>query len=456
MPNPPSTLQTLREPQPDRAAAGLRWLRGGCLVLAVALGGCASGVAKTAARQPAPPTTLARLAPPVERPGPASDRENDGSSGVPAAELLAVPDAEPVVEPIRRGGPNRPYSLRDRSYQPLTEDLPFREVGIASWYGRKFHGRRTASGEVYDMHAMTAAHPTLPLPSFVRVVNPANGREVVLRVNDRGPFHGGRIIDLSYAAAHRLGVTRGPARVEVERLTFEDIRTGAWRRGAPADRPGVPAGPEGVMLAQASPAAKVASDPAAPEAEAAVAPLAAPPLPTPSSTASLTPSATPLPAPPATAPTSVAVLPGAAAGEPAGAAAGVLAAPAPDKLLSLVSTLDTTPAASAPAAAAPATSTQAAYPPPTATPARVTAQAAPAAPGFWVQLGAFRVRDGAEGFQRRVQATAQWLAPMLGVLSDQELYRLLAGPYRSHDEAHGVAQRVRESLSLVPLVIEKR
>ena len=454
MSTPPTPLQTLREPLPDRAAAGLRWLRGGCLVLAVALGGCASGVAKTATRQSTPPTTLARLAPPVERPGPASDRENDGSSGVPAAELLALPDAEPVVEPIRRGGPNRPYSLRGRSYQPLTEDLPFREVGVASWYGRKFHGRRTASGEVYDMHAMTAAHPTLPLPSYVRVVNPANGREVVLRVNDRGPFHGGRIIDLSYAAAHRLGVTRGPARVEVERLTFEDIRTGAWRRSNPADRPGVPAGPEGVMLAQATLAAKIASDPAAPEAEAAVAPLAAAPLPTLSSTAS----STPLPAPPVTAPTSVAPLPGALAGEPAGAAAVVLAAPAPDKLLSLVSTLDTTPAASAsaPAATAPAASTQAASPPPVATPARVTVQAAAAAPGFWVQLGAFRVRDGAEGFQRRVQATAQWLAPMLGVLSDQELHRLLAGPYGSHDEAHGVAQRVRESLSLVPMVIEKR
>ncbi len=103
---------------------------------------------------------------------------------------------------------------------------------------RKFHGRPTAIGETYDMYAMTAAHPTLPLPSYARIRNPANGREVVVRVNDRGPFHAGRIVDLSYAAAARLGLLRGVAPVELERITYADIRAGTWRRGgAGATRP---------------------------------------------------------------------------------------------------------------------------------------------------------------------------------------------------------------------------
>ena len=112
-----------------------------------------------------------------------------------------------------------------------TRDSAFSERGLASWYGKKFHGRRTANGEIYDMYAMTAAHPTLPLPSYARIRNPANGREVVVRINDRGPFHAGRIVDLSYAAALRLDLLRGVAPVELERLTFDEIRAGAWRRG---------------------------------------------------------------------------------------------------------------------------------------------------------------------------------------------------------------------------------
>ena len=110
----------------------------------------------------------------------------------------------PKVESIRSGGPNKPYEVFGREYVPFTQDRAFRERGLASWYGRKFQGRPTASGEIYDMYAMTAAHPTLPIPSYARVRNPANGREIVVRVNDRGPFHPGRIIDLSYTAALKL------------------------------------------------------------------------------------------------------------------------------------------------------------------------------------------------------------------------------------------------------------
>jgi rare lipoprotein A len=146
------------------------------------------------------------------------------------AELLKVPDAQPRIEPLRAGGPNKPYTVFGRSYTPLTTDAEVRESGLASWYGSKFHGLPTASGERYDMYAMTAAHPTMPIPSYARVRNPANGREVVVRVNDRGPFSPGRIIDLSLAAAVRLGVSHAVAPVEVERLTHDTIRNGDWRR----------------------------------------------------------------------------------------------------------------------------------------------------------------------------------------------------------------------------------
>lgn len=154
-----------------------------------------------------------------------------------AAPVLPPPPAvwedkpvEPQVEPIRPGGPNKPYEVQGERYEPLVEDEPWRETGLASWYGAKFHGRRTASGELYSMYGMTAAHKTLPIPSYVRVRSKRNGQELILRVNDRGPFVKGRVIDVSYAAAVRLGlVTAGVGEVEIERITFEDIRTGAWR-----------------------------------------------------------------------------------------------------------------------------------------------------------------------------------------------------------------------------------
>jgi rare lipoprotein A len=154
----------------------------------------------------------------------------DGAEANPPAGLERTPDAEPRVEPIRAGGPNKPYEVGGRRYKPVTGDERLRESGLASWYGRKFHGRPTASGEVYDMYAMTAAHRTMPLPSYARVRNPANGREIIVRVNDRGPFEGGRVIDLSYTAALKLGVLGGVQKVEVERLTNEDIRRGRWQR----------------------------------------------------------------------------------------------------------------------------------------------------------------------------------------------------------------------------------
>ena len=148
----------------------------------------------------------------------------DGPPAAPPADLAQRPDAEPRVEAIRIGGPNKPYEVLGRRYEPLTSDVPLQQSGGASWYGRKFHGRPTASGEPYDMYAMTAAHKTMPIPSYARVRNPANGREIVVRINDRGPFADGRIIDLSYAAATKLGVLAGVAPVDVRRITHAEIR----------------------------------------------------------------------------------------------------------------------------------------------------------------------------------------------------------------------------------------
>lgn len=315
--------------------------RGTALLLIVLLAGCASG----------------------PKPG------GDGPEARPPPNLGAVPDAEPRIEPIRLGGPNRPYEVLGRSYTPMTQDRPLSERGLASWYGRKFHGRRTASGEVYDMYAMTAAHKTMPLPSYARVRNPANGREIIVRVNDRGPFHAGRIVDLSYTAALKLGVLNGVAPVELERITFDEIRSGAWRRDGSA----------AAASGAAPPAAAAAQDEPGPPQRAA-----------------------------------------ADAAEPAAAA------PAPND--AGIAGADGVPVR------------------PIFTAGR----------GFWIQLGAFRQRDGAESFQRRVTAELDWLAPLLGVFSDASLFRLQAGPYATRDEARAGADRIREALQLVPVIVERR
>lgn len=128
-----------------------------------------------------------------------------------------IPDARPRVEAKSRGGNRSIYTVNGKSYRVMDDASGFRERGEASWYGKKFHGRLTANGERYDMYAMTAAHKHLPLPTYVKVKNLENGKTIIVRVNDRGPFHGGRIIDLSYAAATKLDMLKkGTAKVEVE------------------------------------------------------------------------------------------------------------------------------------------------------------------------------------------------------------------------------------------------
>lgn len=144
---------------------------------------------------------------------------NDGPGDNPPANLDAIADATPRAESLHRGA-MRPYTVMGRTYVPMTALGPYRARGVASWYGRRYHGKQTSTGEVYDMYGMSAAHPTLPLPSYVRVTGVDSGKSVIVKVNDRGPFVDSRLIDLSYTAAHKLGILAGgSALVEVEAIT---------------------------------------------------------------------------------------------------------------------------------------------------------------------------------------------------------------------------------------------
>lgn len=150
------------------------------------------------------------------------------------ARLMREPDPVPKHEPLLARA-NRPYRVMGQDFAPMTERKPYKKQGVASWYGQRFHGKPTSTGETYDMYQMTAAHPTLPLPSYARVTRLDNGRSVVVRVNDRGPFLRGRLIDLSYLAASKLGyVGQGHAEVEVELLNPADAGKGRTLTAQPA------------------------------------------------------------------------------------------------------------------------------------------------------------------------------------------------------------------------------
>ncbi len=151
--------------------------------------------------------------------------------------LDKIPDAIPKNEPLHRYA-NRPYAALGTTYTPLTTTGNFKERGIASWYGKKFHGQRTSSGELYDMYSMTAAHPTLPIPSYAKITNLANQKSVVVRVNDRGPFLHDRVIDLSYTAALKLGIVgNGSKEIEIESLNADTSTSILTRSDSLQSRP---------------------------------------------------------------------------------------------------------------------------------------------------------------------------------------------------------------------------
>ena len=187
-------------------------MRIAALLPVLILGGCAAHEIASTTR-PLPPTTT---------PGPASGKGgyylDDGPGEAVPPNLDAIPDAVPRAEPLHVPA-MKPYTALGRSFTPMTQLGPYKARGTASWYGRRYHGKPSSTGERYDMYAMTAAHPTLPLPSYVRVTSVANSRSVVVRVNDRGPFRADRLIDLSYVAAHRLGLlANGSGTVDVEAI----------------------------------------------------------------------------------------------------------------------------------------------------------------------------------------------------------------------------------------------
>lgn len=316
---------------------------------------------------------------------------DDGPMDTSGVNLDAVPDAVPAVEPLHRFA-NRPYNVFGNDYVPQTSiELPYDQTGMGSWYGRKFHGQKTSSGEIYDMFAMTAAHPTLPIPSYARVSNPRNGRSVIVRVNDRGPFLHNRVIDLSYVAAHRLGyVQQGSAEVRVEKLTpvlIAQLRNG---RAAP-------------VVATSTPTSPVAA--AAPVAVAAVPAAAAAVLATVPAEASL-----PLPS-----------------------AAEVTVVPdvvRPSAVASSVEAIDTPRADRS-----------------------GSASSAPAVGGFFLQLGAFSVEDNARAFLSRLSLEFSEQLPNLQIVRREPLFRLLAGPYRSREEAQVASRRLKDLASVAAVIV---
>lgn len=185
------------------------------LALGLALAGCGTAPTKTSRNEDTP------VIPPYKGGGYYKD---DGPGANPPANLAEIPDAVPRWEPLHRYA-NDKYKVMGKEYQPLSPEQGYKARGLASWYGRKFHGKTTSIGEPYDMYAMSAAHATLPLPSYAKVTNLDNGKSVIVRVNDRGPFHEGRIIDLSYTAAYKLDILKGVTPVEVEAVLPETAPT---------------------------------------------------------------------------------------------------------------------------------------------------------------------------------------------------------------------------------------
>jgi len=210
------------------------------LLFTVLLAACGSVPQKSAAPQSPVPAGAVQTAPaPAGQPAPNLPRAGSGRGGYykddgpgdnPPPGLELTLDAEPRVEPYSTSG-NKPYVVFGKTYTPLLDDQPYAQRGTGSWYGKKFHGQKTSSGEPYDMYKMTAAHPTLPIPSYARITNLSNGKQVIVKINDRGPFHTSRIVDLSYTAALKLDyLGKGSSELLLERLLPADIEKMAENR----------------------------------------------------------------------------------------------------------------------------------------------------------------------------------------------------------------------------------
>jgi rare lipoprotein A len=353
--------------------------------------------ASTPSARPAPPAVAqspsappSTTSPSLPRPGGYYKDDGPGDNAPDPATLAAIPDPEPRVEPLHRFA-NRPYNVFGQDYVPEKAIAPFKQRGLGSWYGRKFHGQRTSSGERYDMYAMTAAHPTLPIPSYVQVTSVVNGRSVIVRINDRGPFHPGRIIDLSYTAAWKLGyVNAGSAMVELELITPDQIPVIASTR-----RPDI----KTQLAADRARARTQAQEAANPQARAG-------------------------------APDSAALT-------------AMLAAPEPPQAVAL--------AASPAMSSAPPALQSAPQPMPEAHAAPIPVDIE--ARGIFLQLGAFSGRATAENFRARIYRELNWLNHAISIHPREGMYRLHLGPYRDRSEAGDMAERIRAALELNPMII---
>jgi rare lipoprotein A len=313
---------------------------------------------------------------------------DDGPGDNPPFDLASIPDAIPRDEPLRPAN-MRPYVALGKWYTPKTVLESYRERGIASWYGRRYHGQKTASGELYDMYGMTAAHPTLPIPSYARVTNIRSGRSVVVRVNDRGPFLSERLIDLSYTAAYKLDVLGGgSARVEVETIL---PGTGAAMQLAAAQAPARNPDPTG------NPARN--------------------------STADRTPSSIPAAAI-VTAGEEKGRLPSAGAAEQQNGEGG------PD-LFEITQPPAQYRTAVSGSGEGPSTTDAA---------------------GIYLQLGAFSAYDKADNFLARMRAALPSVNA-LGIIAKDGLFKVHAGPYPDQTLAKQAADKIAQSLSIRPLLL---
>jgi rare lipoprotein A len=320
--------------------------------------------------------------------------QDDGPGDSPPPNLMDTPDADVRNDPLLPRS-NRPYVVFGKTYTPITDDQPFTQIGIGSWYGKKFHGQRTSSGELYDMYKMTAAHPTLPIPSYARLTNLVSGAAVIVRINDRGPFHASRAIDVSYTAALKLGLLgKGSHELKIERILPEEVdRILATREGL-----------SGTTRPRLTPPVKT-------------------PLP------STQPGEQPAPVPKVTAKmidTPLVLTPAAPGATPTTSTAATPVAAPPKDIESLML-----------ADRAPAT-----YAAPN-TPA--------AAGGFYLQLGAYSRAENAEVVRGKLSGKFN----ALEVVQGGAVYRLFGGPFATRQEAQQAAQGLPSSLGLKPIVVQR-
>ncbi|CAN7715445.1 septal ring lytic transglycosylase RlpA family protein [Pseudoduganella sp. LjRoot289] len=418
-----------------------------CLAALLALAGCGSAPQQPspAAEHPAPagkPAARQKPEPGVPVLPPANSGrggyyQDDGPGENPPPNLLQTPDAEVRNEPPNPRS-NKPYVVFGKTYTPITDaNQPFVQRGLGTWYGKKFHGQRTSSGELYDMYKMTAAHPTLPIPSYAKVTNLDNGKQVVVRINDRGPFHSTRVIDVSYTAALKLDLlSKGSHQLEVERILPADAERYNAARGQQASAP------VRQTLAPVQPAVRAALGPATRRAPDEMAAMLYPAPPSGSGAAAVS-SASAAAAPPAAMLDAMAP-PGPAAAQSGPAAVQLAMQPAAQPAL-YPAAMQAMPRA-APLILTPQTAAVAA-------PAAMAVPASATKSGYYLQLGAYGRAENAEAVRARLAMDGALSG--LEIVPAGDVHRLYAGPYATRQDAAQAIPGLPQSMGLKPLIIQR-